>query len=155
MAREPWLRRPFPLQWSQNGRDGVSNHKRLDCLLNRLSGADQRKHQSSASLAFVRGIHLSSVNSPYKGSVRCGKCFQLMTMLNNQMLADLRIPETNDLFLLDSKRGYQDSIPSNDHQGGKPFWKDLCRPGRIPHTSNLMFEYVGYLHSMEYSTLST
>ena len=24
------------------------------------SGADQRKHQSSASLAFVRGIHLSS-----------------------------------------------------------------------------------------------
>ena len=28
--------------------------------------ADQRKHQSSASLAFVRGIHLSPVNSPYK-----------------------------------------------------------------------------------------
>ena len=31
------------------------------------SGADKRKHQSSASLAFVRGIHLWSVNSPYKG----------------------------------------------------------------------------------------
>ena len=30
------------------------------------SGADQRKHQSSASLAFVRGIHRSSVNSPHK-----------------------------------------------------------------------------------------
>ena len=28
------------------------------------SGADQRKHQSSASLAFVRGIHRSPVNSP-------------------------------------------------------------------------------------------
>ena len=33
------------------------------------SGADQRKHQSSASLAFVRGIHWWPVNSPYKGSV--------------------------------------------------------------------------------------
>ena len=29
------------------------------------SGSDQRKHQSSASLAFVRGIHLSPVNSPH------------------------------------------------------------------------------------------
>ena len=28
--------------------------------------ADQRKHQSSASLAFVRGIHRWPVNSPYK-----------------------------------------------------------------------------------------
>ena len=33
------------------------------------SGADQRKHQSSASLAFVRGIHRWLVNSPYKGPV--------------------------------------------------------------------------------------
>ena len=34
------------------------------------SGADQRKHQSSASLAFVRGIHRSPANSPHKGPVR-------------------------------------------------------------------------------------
>ena len=33
------------------------------------SGADQRKHQSSASLAFVRGIHRWPVNSPLKGPV--------------------------------------------------------------------------------------
>ena len=32
-------------------------------------GADQRKHQSSASLAFVRGIHRSPVNSSHKGPV--------------------------------------------------------------------------------------
>ena len=32
-------------------------------------GADQRKHQSSASLAFVRGIHQWSVDSPHKGPV--------------------------------------------------------------------------------------
>ena len=30
------------------------------------SGADQRKHQSSASLAFIRGIHRWPVNSPHK-----------------------------------------------------------------------------------------
>ena len=33
------------------------------------SGADQRKHQSSASLAFVGGIHRWPVNSPHKGPV--------------------------------------------------------------------------------------
>ena len=32
-------------------------------------GTDQRKHQSSASLAFVRGIHQWLVNSPHKGPV--------------------------------------------------------------------------------------
>ena len=31
--------------------------------------ADQRKHQSFASLAFVRGIHQEPVNSPHKGPV--------------------------------------------------------------------------------------
>ena len=33
------------------------------------SGANQRKHQSSASLAFVLGIHRWPVNSPHKGPV--------------------------------------------------------------------------------------
>ena len=33
------------------------------------SGADQRKHQSYVSLAFVRGINRWQVNSPYKGPV--------------------------------------------------------------------------------------
>ena len=33
------------------------------------SGADQRRHQSSASLAFVRGIHRRPVNAPHKGPV--------------------------------------------------------------------------------------
>ena len=33
------------------------------------SDADQGKHQSSASLAFVRGIHRRPVNSPHKGPV--------------------------------------------------------------------------------------
>ena len=33
------------------------------------SGSDKKKHQSSASLAFVRGIHRRPVNSPRKGPV--------------------------------------------------------------------------------------
>ena len=42
------------------------------------SGADQRKHQSSASLAFVRGIHRDRWIPRTKGQLR-GKCFHLMT----------------------------------------------------------------------------
>ena len=33
------------------------------------SDADQRKHKSAASLAFVRGIHQLPVKSPHKGPV--------------------------------------------------------------------------------------
>ena len=33
------------------------------------SGADQREHQSPASLAFVQGIHRSPVNFPHKWPV--------------------------------------------------------------------------------------
>ena len=42
------------------------------------SGADQRKHRSSASLAFVWGIHRWPVNSPHKWPVT-RKMFHLMT----------------------------------------------------------------------------
>ena len=38
------------------------------------SDADQRKHQSSASLAFVRRIHRGSVNSPHKWPVTWKMC---------------------------------------------------------------------------------
>ena len=57
------------LRWRQNGRDGVSNHQPYDCLLNRYSHRNQRKHQGSASLAFVWGIHRGLVNSPHKWPV--------------------------------------------------------------------------------------
>ena len=42
------------------------------------SGADERKHQSSASLAFVRGIHRDRWIPRTNGQLR-GKCFHLMT----------------------------------------------------------------------------
>ena len=53
------------LQWRHNERDSVSNHQPHDCLLRRRS----KKHQSSASMAFVRGIHRGPVNSPHKWPV--------------------------------------------------------------------------------------
>ena len=58
---------PAPLQWRHDGRECVSNHQPHDVYSTVNSGADQRKHQSSASLAFVRGIHRWPVNYPHKG----------------------------------------------------------------------------------------
>ena len=52
-----------------NELDAVSNHRRLDYLLNRCSGADQRKHQSLVSLAFVRGIQQWPESPPHRGLV--------------------------------------------------------------------------------------
>ena len=60
------------LQWHHNDHEGVSNHKPHDFLLHffyRLFRCRSKKHQSSASLAFVRGIHRWPVNSPHKGPV--------------------------------------------------------------------------------------
>ena len=54
------------LQWRHNG---VSNHQPHDFYPTVYSGVDQRKHQSSASLAFVRRIHRWPVNSPHKWPV--------------------------------------------------------------------------------------
>ena len=57
------------LQWRHNGRDNVSITSLTIVFSTVCSDADQIKHQSSASLAFVWGIY---VNSPHK-------CFHLMT----------------------------------------------------------------------------
>ena len=46
------------------------------------SGADQRKHQSSASLAFVKGFHRWPVNSPHQGPV-IRKMFQFDDVIMN------------------------------------------------------------------------
>ena len=61
----PWNQ----LQGHHNEGDGVSNHRRPDCLLNCLLRRRSMKYQSSTSLAFLRGIHQWPVNSPHKGPV--------------------------------------------------------------------------------------
>ena len=55
-----------PLRCRHNGCDSVSNHHLASVYSDVWLGAHQRKHQSSASLAFVRGIHRRPVNSPHK-----------------------------------------------------------------------------------------
>ena len=67
------------LQWRYNEHNGVSDHQPHECFYSTVySGSDLRKHQSTASLAFVRGTQRWPVNSPHKGLVTC-KMFQLMT----------------------------------------------------------------------------
>ena len=66
------------------------------------SGADQRKHQSYASLAFVRGIHRWPVNSPHKCPV-ARKMFpfdDVIMMLKRQALCKQVILITFDLLLV-------------------------------------------------------
>ena len=59
----------FPLLWRHTERHDVSNHQHLDCLLSNLFRRTTKKYQSSASLAFVRGIHRWPVDSPLKWPV--------------------------------------------------------------------------------------
>ena len=47
-----------------------------------VCSADQRKNQSSTSLAFVRGIHRGPVNSPHKGPVT-RKMFPIDDVIQN------------------------------------------------------------------------
>ena len=63
------VNRYFTLKWRHIERDSVSNHQLRESLLNGLSDADQRNHESLASLAFVRVIHRGPVNSPHKWPV--------------------------------------------------------------------------------------
>ena len=60
----------WALQWRHNRHNDVSNTSSTTVYSTVYSGWDQRKHPSSASLAFVRGIHRGPVNSPHKWSVR-------------------------------------------------------------------------------------
>ena len=63
------------------------------------SGTDQRKHQSSASLAFVRGIHRGPVNSPHKGPVMRKK-FQFDDVIMEKTLQLFCSYESPRVFLL-------------------------------------------------------
>ena len=57
------------LQWRHNGRDVISNHRRLDCVLNGLFRRKSKRTSKLRVTAFVRGIHRWPGNSLHKGSV--------------------------------------------------------------------------------------
>ena len=65
------------LQWRHNERNGVSNHWRLFSQPY-AQVQIKEKYQSSVSLAFVRWIHRSPVDSSQKASIT-RKMFHLMT----------------------------------------------------------------------------
>ena len=56
------------------------------------SGADQRKHQSSASLAFVQGIHRLPVNSPHKWPVTREMIPFDDVIMRDRLIFNMRIP---------------------------------------------------------------
>ena len=76
-SRRRWFETPSPSLWrhSNHYNDVImgaiaSQITSLTIVYSTVySDADQRKHQSSASLAFVRGIHRGPVNSPHKWPV--------------------------------------------------------------------------------------
>ena len=69
MLIETFIWHLFSLRWRHNERNGVSNHRHIDCLLNRLFKRRSKKHQSSASLTFAGRIHRWPVISPHKGPI--------------------------------------------------------------------------------------
>ena len=70
-----------PLRWCHNERNGVSIHRRLDCLFNRLSRHRSKKTAKLRVTGLCEG-NLTGTGEPVvsltKGLYR-GKCFHLMT----------------------------------------------------------------------------
>ena len=97
------------------------------------SGADERKHQSSASLAFVRGIHRDRWIPRTNGQLR-GKCFHLMT----------------SSWLLQVKRGWWACLTSLVCRIPKLFYMKPCDYiplylSQCPGQLRVMWRYVSFL----------
>ena len=87
---------------------------------NVCSGADQRKHQRSASLAFVRGIHRWPVNSPQRG------------------------PVTRKMSPFD------DVIMKSGLAGTKPYWRFGCVPSTNFRTSEYSHDSISIVRMNQY-----
>ena len=90
------------------------------------SSADQRKHQSSASLAFVRGIHRWPVNSPNKGPVT-GKMFPFDDVIMKHWI-DSFCSSMSECF-----NNFSISLLSNDTKGMVPRSKHSVTIKSIPY----------------------
>ena len=58
-----------PLQWRHNECDGISNHRRLRCLLNRLFRRRSKKISQHRVTGLCEGKSLGPMNSPHRGPV--------------------------------------------------------------------------------------
>ena len=117
------------------------------------SGTDQRKHQSSASLAFVRGIHRWLVNSPHKWPV------------TRKMFPFNDIIMTSSSYLFDAVWRWQRFLPdaymsadANNmgamHRKRRIYAVTMSRNRRILHTFCLCF-YSRYSGSPDEYTTGT
>ena len=59
----------WPLQWRHSERNGVSNQRRPDCLLNRLFRRRSKEISKLRVTGLCEGIPRSPVDSPHKGPV--------------------------------------------------------------------------------------
>ena len=107
------------------------------------SDADQRKHQSSASLASVRGIHRWSLKSAHKGSVT-RKSFHLMTSpwcrKNSREVLDPcmsmpRLQQQSVIFGSLYSTAHDDVIKWKHFPRNWPFVQGIHRSRWIPHTT--------------------
>ena len=105
------------------------------------SGADQRKHLSSASLAFVRGINRSPVNSPHKGPVT-RKMFHLMTP--SWYVNRVNARRHHWCLVIGSGNGLVPSGKRHSPDGGKCLPLGLCKGDCVTvspeHTSRALME---------------
>ena len=65
------------LQWRNNYRAGVSNHRRLDCLLNRLFRRESKKIKTPCHW-YLWGEYTGDRWTPRTEGQKRGKCFHLM-----------------------------------------------------------------------------
>ena len=85
------------------------------------SGADHRKHQSTASLAFVRGIHRRPVNSPHKGPVT-----RKMFPFHDVIIMAHMMWESGNLHRCSQTTDNQSPrSPNNMHCCARRLWKSL------------------------------
>ena len=75
------------LQWRHNVHDGVSNHRRFDCLLNRLFRRRSKKTSKICVTVLCEGDSLVTGEFPRKKGQWRGKCSHFKTSLY-----EMRIP---------------------------------------------------------------
>ena len=67
------------LQWRYNGCDGVSNHRRPDCVLHRLFRCRSEKTSKLRVTGLCEGNSPVTGEFPLQKASNAGKCFHLMT----------------------------------------------------------------------------
>ena len=88
------------------------------------SGAEQRKHQSSASLAFVWGIHRGPVNSPHKWPVT-RKMIPFDDVIMKSGVCSVAVSAEMLWYIVPCYKGTH-SMPSGfGHEG--EVWNDFCK----------------------------